>query len=155
MSTRAAAWLAWSVWALCVALAALAIFLDFYIPPTKHDPNFQALVGVPLLVYPTIGTLVVSRHPKNAVGYILLGLGIVLEAQAFAAAYSNYALFAQPSSVPGRMIAHWVHAYAVGPSVMLGAVLLILLFPDGRLPHRELWAMVWMAVCGAALLSFW
>ena len=41
MSTRAASWLAWSAWAFCVALAVLAILLDFYTPPTKNDPNFH------------------------------------------------------------------------------------------------------------------
>jgi hypothetical protein len=87
---RTSTWLASSLWSLCVALATFSVFLDLYTPPTENDPNFRALAGAPLLVYPTVGALVASRRPKNAVGYVLLGLGIVLEVQAFAAAYPDY-----------------------------------------------------------------
>jgi cytochrome bd-type quinol oxidase subunit 1 len=36
------------------------------------------------------------------------------------------------------------------PGVLLGVVL-VLLFPDGRLPARALWIVVWMAIFGTAL----
>ena len=78
MSARAAAWLAWTVLALCVALAVLAMGLDIYTPPTKYEPHFSVLAGIPLLVYPTIGALVVSHRPMNAVGWVLCGMGFVL-----------------------------------------------------------------------------
>src|SRR3712207_158367 len=129
-SDRLGALLAWLLWAVCLVLAVLAMGLDFYTPPTKHDPNFRALAGVPLLVYPTIGALVVSRRPKNAVGYILLGLGIVLEVQAFGAAYTNYARFTQSSPVLSPIIDYWVTAFTVVSIVVLGAVLFVVLFSD-------------------------
>jgi hypothetical protein len=75
--SRAAAWLAWFLWALCVGFVVLAVLLDFYTAPTRHDPTFAVLVGIPLLVYPTIGAFVVSRRPRNAVGWILCGMGLV------------------------------------------------------------------------------
>ena len=83
MSTRAAAWLAWTVLALCVALAVLAMGLDIYTPPTKYEPHFAVLAGIPLLVYPTIGALVVSHRPMNAVGWVLCAMGFVFEVLAF------------------------------------------------------------------------
>src|SRR3712207_2532981 len=70
LSARIAASLAWLLCALCVALAVLAVGLDFYTPPTRHEPDFAVLAGIPLLVYPIIGALVVSHRPKNAVGWI-------------------------------------------------------------------------------------
>src|SRR3712207_2933253 len=155
MSRRIAAWLAWSLCVVCVALAVLAMGFDIYTPPTRHEPNFAVLAGIPLLVYPTIGALVVSRRPKNAVGYILLGLGIVLEVQAFAAAYLNYARFTQSRPVLGPIIDYWVTTYTVGSIVVLGAVLLVVLFPDGRLPASYFRGVVWMAVGGTALVSLW
>ena len=39
------------------------------------------------------------------------------------------------------------------PGMLLGVVLLVLLFPDGRPPNRGLWAVVWMALGGAALMA--
>jgi hypothetical protein len=152
MSARAATWLAWPLWALCVALALLAALLGYQTPVVGR---FAMCSAVALLVYPTVGALVVSRRPKNAVGYILLGLGTVLEIQAFAAAYYNYARFAHPNLPIARMIGYWVTPWTIGPGVMLGVVLLVLLFPDGKLPDRMWRVVVWMAVCGAALISLW
>jgi len=43
MSRRAAAWLAWFLWALCVGFVVLGVLLDFYTPPTGHEPNFAVL----------------------------------------------------------------------------------------------------------------
>jgi hypothetical protein len=96
MSRRTAARLAWSLWALCVGFVVLAVLLDFYTPPTRHDPNFAVLVGIPLLVYSTIGAVVVSRRPRNAVGWILCGMGLVFEGVAFSRAYAANVLSAHP-----------------------------------------------------------
>src|SRR5215216_4475022 len=134
MSYRAAAWLAWSLWALCATLAVLAVLLDFHNPQVRSHLKFVVLAGVPLLVYPTIGALVVSRRPKNAVGWILCGMGFIFEVLAFAGAYGNYTLFAQPGSLPGGEVMLSLNPWTVGPSLMLGTVLLVLLFPDGKLP---------------------
>jgi hypothetical protein len=48
----------------------LAVLLDFYTPPVpaRHGPNYDALAGIPLLVYPTVGAFLVSHRPKNSVG---------------------------------------------------------------------------------------
>jgi hypothetical protein len=156
LSTRAAAGLAWLLCVLCVALAALAVLLDFYTPPVpaRHGPNFEVLAAVPLLVYPTVGAFLVSHRPKNIVGWILCGLGLVFELGAFAGAYADYALFARPGSVPGGILMLWVTEW-VGVWVFPSAVLLVLLFPHGRLLARGWRAVVWMAVAGGALWALW
>ena len=68
--------LVWSLWAICVALAVLALILDFHTSPIRHEPDFTVLAGLPLLVYPTVGTLIVSNRPGNAVGWVLCGMGL-------------------------------------------------------------------------------
>src|SRR5215217_409694 len=165
MSHRAAAWLAWSLWALCATLAVLAVLLDFHNPQVRSHLKFVVLAGVPLLVYPTIGAFVVSRRPKNAVGWILCGMGFIFEVLAVAGAYANYTKFAHPLSLPGGKVLLSLDPWSVGPYLMLPTVLLLLLFPDGKLPTfvasdqvlvKWLWrAVVFMAVCGTALLSLW
>src|SRR5215218_1190196 len=91
MSRRAAAWLAWSIWALCVALLALTVLLDNYTPPApdKGISNVYAFVGVPLLVYVTVGAFVGSRRPKNLVGWMLCAIGFVFAAVGFSVAYAT------------------------------------------------------------------
>jgi hypothetical protein len=152
---RVAAWLGWSMWALCVALAVLALGFDIYTPPTGHEPNFAVLAGIPLLVYPTIGSLVISHRPKNVVGWVLCGMGFVFEVLAFSRAQADYLLFAHPGSLIGKMMDDGATPWTVGPIVIMCTVLLVVLFPDGRLPVRYFRGVVWMAVGGAALLSLW
>jgi hypothetical protein len=156
MSTRTAALLAWSLWALCGALAVLAVLLDFYTPPVpaRHGPNFEVLAGVPLLVYPTVGAFLVSHRPNSPVGWILCAMGLFFEIGAFAGAYADYALFGHPGSVPGGILMLWVTEW-VGLLAFPSAVLLVLLFPHGRLLARGWWAVVWMAVAGGALWALW
>ena len=166
MSARVAAWLAWALWALCVTLAALAVLLDVYSPQVRSHPKFVVLAGLPLLVYPTIGAIVVSRRPKNAVGWILCGMGLIFEVLAFAGAYASYAMrFAHRGSLPGGKIMGSLDPWSVAPSLLLGTVLLVLLFPDGKLPTaveldpvpvNRMWrTVVAMAVCGASLVTLW
>jgi signal transduction histidine kinase len=147
--------LVWALWAICVALAVLALVLDFYTSPTRHEPDFTVLAGLPLLAYPTVGTLIVSNRPGNAVGWVLCGMGFIFEFLAISRAYADYAVFAHPARLPGGQALDYVSGWTVGPGIVLGAVLLLLLFPDGRLADRMLWAVVGMAVGGAALVSFW
>src|SRR5215212_2160895 len=166
MSHRAAAWLAWSLWALCATLAVLAVLLDFHNPQVRSHLKFVVVAGVPLLVYPTIGAFIVSRRPRNAVGWILCGMGFIFEVLAFAGAYTDYTQFVHhPGLLPGEEVMLGLDPWHVGPSLMLGAVLLVLLFPDGKLPAavslaaapvNRMWrGVVGMAVCGAALSSLW
>jgi hypothetical protein len=138
-----------------VALAVFAVLLYFYTSPMRPHPRFAVLAGLPLLAYPTIGAFVVSHRPKNAVGWILCAMGLIFEVLAFARAYADYSLSAHPPSPSGEIINDWATPWAVGPGVMLGLVLLVLLFPDGKLVHRGWWAVLWMAVGGAALVSLW
>jgi hypothetical protein len=155
MSRRAAALLAWLLWALCVVLVVLAVLLYFYSSSERPHPRFVVLAGAPLLVYPTVGAFIASHRPKNAVGWVLCGMGFVIEVLVFSRAYADYLLFAHPGSLIGKIIDDQATPWTVGPIVMMCAVLLVLLFPDGKLPHRGWWAVVLMAVCGTALLNYW
>jgi hypothetical protein len=157
MSHRAAAWLAWFLWAICVALVALAVLLVLNTPPVpaRGGPNLDVLAGVPFLAYATAGAFIASRRPTNAVGWVLCGMGLVFEFHAFAGAYADYALVARPGSLPGGVIMLWTSTGWLSiPGMLLGVVLLVLLFPDGRPPNRGLWAVVWMAFGGATLVAF-
>jgi hypothetical protein len=153
MKGRVSAVLAWVLWALCVALVALAVLLVLNTPPVpaRRGPNLDVLTGIAFLIYPTMGAFVASRRARNAVGWVLCGMGLVFALHAFAGAYADYALVARGGSPPGGVIMLWTTTgWVLLPGVLLGVVL-VLLFPDGRLPARALWIVVWMAIFGAAL----
>jgi hypothetical protein len=103
ISHRAAAWLAWSMWALCVALVALTGLLGYLTPPIPKwelPAVFALLFGLLSLTYPTVGALIASRWPKNAVGWIFCFFGLILIVTSFVTAYTNFSLFAQPAPLP-------------------------------------------------------
>ncbi len=153
MSHRAAAWLAWSLCALCVALAAIAVLLALLtLPgPTKSSSNWGVFFAVSLLVYPTVGAFLASRRPENLIGWLLCTIGLLFVIEGFALVYAGYALSVESDSLPGEQIALWVSGWFHFPMVFSGAALLVLLFPNGRLPDRS-WRVVPWLVAGAGLL---
>ena len=151
-----AAWLAWFLWTLYAVFAVLAVLVALYTPPFREGgPSWGVLLAVSFLAYPTVGAFVASRRPKNPVGWILCGVGLLLGSQGLAVAYAGYALSARPSWVPGGKIALWVSGWFDYPMLFLAAALLILLFPDGRLPDRRWRAVPWLAVGGSILWTLW
>ena len=92
-----------------------------------------------------------SRRPENLIGWILCGVGLRFVTDGFALVYVGYALSAQPESLPGEKIAFWVAGWFDLPLVVLGLVLMILLFPDGRLPEPSWRALPWTAAVGSML----
>jgi hypothetical protein len=157
MSRRAAALLAWSAWTLCVVLAAIAVLLALLTPPghTKTSSNWGVVLSVSLLVYPIVGAFLASRRPENLVGWMLCVIGFLFVLEGFAVDYAGYALSVEPYSLPGKQIALWVSGWFYFPMVFVGAALLVLLFPNGRLPDRSWRVVPWLAAGGGLLWTLW
>src|SRR5215213_2176449 len=163
MSARTATRLAWSLWVACLALLALALLLDFlrteaFLTDPWHMlsnhrfvyPIYAVLTGMLSLVYPTIGALIVSRLPRNPIGWIFCGVGLLYQLHHFALAYSNYAV-AEDFALPWGEYAAWFSAWVGFAGLILAFAFLMLLFPDGRLPSTR-WRIVALAVVlGTAL----
>jgi hypothetical protein len=92
-----------------------------------------------LLVYTTVGAFVASCRAKNLVGWLLCLIGLILAGEGFGIAYADYALLAQAGSwLPGGVyIASISQDLLMLPTLALTTILLVLLFPDGRLPDRS------------------
>jgi hypothetical protein len=159
MTYLAVTLLGWSVWALCVVLLALTALLDhYYTPPfpNKGNDNFYTFFGVPLLVYATVGAFVASRRPRNLIGWLLCVIGFVLALVSFSVAYADYVVGHPGSSLPvGVYMACIAQSLVALPVLILCVTLLILLFPDGRLPDRSLRAVPWIVVVGGATSTLW
>jgi hypothetical protein len=98
-----AAWLAWSVWTRCGTLVASVLLRDLFAThvSVKGVLNSDVLIAAALIAYPTVGAIVASRHPNNLVGWLLCAIGFIVGIHGFAKAYADYALVAQPGSLPG------------------------------------------------------
>jgi hypothetical protein len=99
------------------------------------DALSDLLLYVPFLVFPIVGALIASRHPKNPVGWICLAVGLFWMLSAVGDQYE-----AENTVVIDALIqAIWV------PPVGLLGIYLILLFPDGKLPSRRWRPLAWLS----------
>jgi hypothetical protein len=157
MSRRVAALLAWSAWTLCVVLAAIAVLLALLTPPgpAKSSSNWGVFFSASLLVYPTVGAFLASRRPENLIGWLLCAIGFLFVIEGFALVYAGYALSVEPDSLPGKQIALWGSGGFHFPMVFVGAALMILLFPNGRLPDRSWRVVPWLTAGGGLLWTLW
>src|SRR3712207_97833 len=156
LRARRASWLAWSIWALCMVLFATTLLLLFLTPPIASKPTAEALtvlLRVMALSFPTVGAFVASRRPKNSIGWIFCGTGLLTSVRSFAEAYADYALVARAGSLPGGEYMAWIATWLGPPVVALAVPLVLLVFPDGKLLDRLWWIVVWVAAGGAALLA--
>ncbi len=103
-----------------------------------------------LLAYATVGAIVASRRPGNAVGWILCALGVLLGIVVFAQGYADYTLVVRPGSLPGGEALIWASPWA-GSVLNAAPALLLLLFPNGRLPSRRWRPVAWLAILAAAM----
>jgi hypothetical protein len=158
MGRRAAARLAWSLWVLSVALTALSLLL---LVLNLSDPNahvFDWWLGNALVVIDaTVGAIVASRRPENAVGWLLCLSGVAVGTSSFASQYAIYALLARPGSLPAGEALAWIASWVL--PIMIGLqVSYLLLFPTGRLPGRRWRPLAWLVVAfvsvGVALSAF-
>jgi signal transduction histidine kinase len=165
VSARTATRLAWSMWVACLVLLALALLLDFLrtvdilsypwqirIHGRVLYPFYAVLTGLLSLVYPTIGALIVGRLPKNPIGWIFCGVGLLYQLHHFALAYSNYAVTENFALTWGEYAA-WFSVWIGFAGLILAGVFLMLLFPDGRLLSRWWQIVAWTAVLGAVLAA--
>jgi hypothetical protein len=149
--------LAWALWALTVLGLAVAAWLA-QLQRQAGSPETAWLLqpaSIPLLVAAvsaaTVGALVGSRRPAHPVGWLLLGLGLLVVGNGVVSGYVNYGLLVRPGALPAA-------AYLAGVAnsiqvLWLACVSFILLLtPTGSLPSPRWrrWARV--AVAAPVLL---
>jgi hypothetical protein len=101
-------------------------------------------LSVAFLSFATVGALVASRRPGNAVGWICCAIGLCV---ALAVAPLEYAIYAvaHPDSLPAAAWVGWPAMWAWYPAQGLMSTFLLLLFPTGHLPSRRWRPVAWAA----------
>jgi hypothetical protein len=136
---------------MAVGLVLLVLSRHVRLPPSMDPWDEQALVILEFLGAPILGGLIAARRPANVYGWLwcVIGLGVGLDA--FARGYATYGLFARPGALPGAMVVAWAtnFTWILG----LGLVpLVLLLFPDGRVPSRRWRPLAWLILFLAVAL---
>jgi len=106
-----------------------------------------ALVGLGAAAIGALGAVVASRLPRNAVGWILLALGVGIDLSFAVDAYAELSVVKGLGPLPGDEWAAWVGSWASIPLIFGLTAFLFMLFPTGRLPSRRWrWAGWFVAV---------
>lgn len=94
------------------------------------------------LAFVAVGLLIVSSHPRNAVGWLLIASAI---GESLWNLSIGYAAFGLSEDLPGAVAAAWLAEWVstLGPG-FIG--LTVLLFPTGRLPSPRWRPVAWLLV---------
>src|SRR6478752_7519967 len=125
--------------ALAAAVAAIGLAGVNDLPKAETVLLFVTVVPAALL-----GAFLVSRRPKNLVGWLLVATGSAFILQALA---GNYALAGQGTgmdSLPGGQWAAWACLWLPGPGLIAAVVAFPLYFPDGNLPSPRWRPFAWL-----------
>jgi hypothetical protein len=148
---RPSALIAWAVWATTIAALVFALFygvgahegaLDL------RDISLFAAVTLFIIAFSTIGALVASREPRNAVGWIMCWAGAGYAIASASLTYGDSRIEAGTGVSTFDEVVVWVGGWAWIMGAGPAASLLLLLFPDGKLPSRRFRAIAWLAVAG-------
>ena len=113
MSGRMMRWVAWGGWALTVVVAALTLFLAS-LNESSSSRN-TALTSLLILAFSTVGGLIASRRPENAIGWIFLSGALVWILGELALEYGVYALITAPGTLPAGAWMAWFGGWARVP----------------------------------------
>ena len=155
MSRRIAAWLAWPSWVVLVTFGAAVVVpdqLNWYVltHPFHESVGTEHLSGAlgglififAIPAYATVGALVATLRPKNAIGWLCLALSLLL------------ALVGMPPGTNALDIPWYIVDSVQGLAWYLmvpplPVTLMLLVFPEGRLPSRR-----WRVAVGIALVGY-
>jgi len=112
---------------------------DYWLESALINPTFA-----------TLGALIASRRPGNAIGWIFCASSIAGGMQMFSGQYATMVLSSSDGRLPGGEVAAWLST-VMQSSAVAAVLFLILLFPTGRLLTPR-WRMVaWIA--GLAIVA--
>ncbi|MBU2667302.1 sensor histidine kinase [Actinoplanes bogorensis] len=115
----------------------------FFAPEPFTGPAFVLACGVLALVWAITGAILAAVRPRNAIGWLVLGVGVSQALAVCITAYSGYGLLGSSPS--------WGAYFGPAlylPGWLIPPTLLLALYPDGRLPSA--W---WRWPVGSAMLS--
>ena len=158
MTTRTAVRLAWSLWGLAMALEVAGILLwlsnraaliDRFGNSEDFTPHVFVVPG-----YATVGAVIAARS-RNRVGWLFLVFGLIAALLVVIGPYEVRGVILAPGSLPAAVVAGQLGGL-FWPASYLFLGLLLLLFPDGRLPSPR-WrpaALVYLGSNGLLLFFF-
>jgi signal transduction histidine kinase len=154
MSERRLRRLAWTLFAVEVAMFGAAAWFSLLETDSGSGDWGTGLAGelafavAFVLMFPVVGLLLATRLPRNALGWLMLGIGFF--ATEPLSAYGAHALAVHGAGADWALAAD---AWSWVPVIGLAGSFVLLLFPDGHLPSPRWRWFAWTVVIGMVLTS--
>jgi hypothetical protein len=152
--------LAWTLWALILLGLPVIAWLDQRLRQAgQFGLPFLQLGNVPQMVAAvsaaTVGALVASRRPRHPVGWLLLGLGLLVSLYGVVDGYVRYGVVARPGSLPGAIYLAGISNGGFDGLLLVCGGFILLLTPTGSLPSPRWrwWARVVVAATVVGLVT--
>jgi signal transduction histidine kinase len=144
---------AWGSFAVTLLAAVASAVLDAITPEAARAAAGTTtgwIIGLPGVALALPGALLLQRAPRNAVSWVLAATGLLWAADGLAQSWLVYALLSDPP-LPGATFSFWF-VQRFGATLLLGLPLLLLLYPDGRLPSGRWRPLAVLSLASTALL---
>jgi hypothetical protein len=135
--------LAWSAFALWVVFLLTSLALDLATEPLEGAASVGAslvFAAIPLS-NAVVAILVLSRHPQNPIGWMLMAIGLL-----WVLPFESYGGFAYERGLPGADLFLALSGPIWAPPIGIMGTFLLLRFPDGRLLSPAWKKVEWLAV---------
>ena len=151
---RGLRWLAWLIAATTVLAGIVLVWLGFArgsavfgIPAQTWN---DVAAGLPSMVFPMVGAVIVSRQPRNAIGWLFCASGFSSAITNLAGEYAFVGLIPGHHPLPASGLAAWLSYWLWVPGNFT-APLALQLFPDGRFLSPR-WR--WVGLATLAVVTF-
>ena len=148
---KGVAWLAWGLVGAYLLAGAVNVFYRSQVDLLAAFGD-NGLILSACSAFALVGAVIVSRSPRQPVGWLLLTFAALAMLDSLGGAYALVALEGSAQHPPAMgLAAAWVTEWAGQLALVVGFVLLPLFYPDGRLPSSRWRALLWAAVALAAV----
>jgi signal transduction histidine kinase len=155
-SVRVLAGGSFAVSAILSAGAAVFLVLAWDTPMRLTEFGTRGYAIVWSLVVGGVGAVLASLRPRNPIGWIFCGLGLLAGILAFTSEYARWAIDARHGIPPGGVYAAWLVEWIWIP-LITGLAVVAGIFPDGRFLtrgwRRAMWAAIAISLVPTALTA--
>ena len=157
-SSPRASRLAWVLFGATLACLAVAVWLGYLTRNVEATDWGSSGIGAAVLLvtaivsFPIVGVLVATRQPRNAIGWIMIEIGLVFFVSAAMDSYAVYAILLRPE-LPGGAIVASLSQWTWVPVFAMAVTFLLLLFPDGHLLSPRWRWFAWVTGIDMAVVS--
>jgi len=155
-SARVRVWLGWTLAvatiALCGAGTNFGDLAHTHLPPKMRlTQQYVSLTPIFAISFAIVGALIVWRRPRNRIGWLCCGIGILWGFEEFVLGFSAYLTYAPHPPISGVHFWAWLVNWVWILPVNLTLIFLPLLFPDGKPVSPRWWRLAWVALAGLVI----